>query len=271
MSETDQLFQCHVNWMSQLLNGLTTKHYWLVPFQINFILVEVFLTGCQLNKIGNILLSIIMVDTMILYSLLMVSINCCMHVAFKTWLELPEKPGYFEKSLCVGQFRGISKTTNLGKRSPPLPRGKVSQCKGLLNSSNGGIHDSIQSFWTCSNPSKIECCAILLWCWLKLHYWYAPWVWRFADVKTLYETKIQWSKMCNIETRFPIKNAMKLPYVCAWQSNGHFWKLKISIINCKIYLKQSLDAKPHWKHIEVMITFNMINMHIIELQPSMVW
>jgi hypothetical protein len=27
MSETDQLFQCHMNQMSQLLNGLTTKHY----------------------------------------------------------------------------------------------------------------------------------------------------------------------------------------------------------------------------------------------------
>jgi hypothetical protein len=59
-----------------------------------------------------------------------------------------KKPGYFEKSWCVGKFRGISKTTNLGKRSPSLPRGKVSQsqCKGLLNSFNGGIHDSIQSF-----------------------------------------------------------------------------------------------------------------------------
>ncbi len=27
MPKTDQLFQCHVNRMSQLLNGLTTKHY----------------------------------------------------------------------------------------------------------------------------------------------------------------------------------------------------------------------------------------------------
>jgi hypothetical protein len=27
MPETDQLFQCHVNQMSQLLNGLTTNHY----------------------------------------------------------------------------------------------------------------------------------------------------------------------------------------------------------------------------------------------------
>ncbi len=47
---------------------------------------------------------------------------------------------------CVGQFRGISKTTNLGKRSSSLPRGKVPQCKGLSNSFNGGIHNSIQSF-----------------------------------------------------------------------------------------------------------------------------
>jgi hypothetical protein len=36
----------------------------------------------------------------------------------------------------------------------------------------------------------------------------------------------------------------------------------------QIYLKQSLDAKPHWKHVGVM-NFNM-NVHIIVLQPSMV-
>ncbi len=35
-------------------------------------------------------------------------------------------------------------------------------------------------------------------------------------------------------------------------------------------LKQSLDAKPHQKHVGVMITFNMIDVHIIVLQPSMV-
>jgi hypothetical protein len=58
MPETDQLFQCHMNWMSQLLNGLTTKHYWPVPFQINFFLVKVFPMDCQLNEIGNIFLSI---------------------------------------------------------------------------------------------------------------------------------------------------------------------------------------------------------------------
>jgi hypothetical protein len=40
--------------------------------------------------------------------------------------------------------------------------------------------------------------------------------------------------------------------------------------NCKFYLKQSLDAKPHQKHVRVMITFNMIDVHIIVLQPSMV-
>ncbi len=53
-------------------------------------------------------------------------------------------------------------------------------------------------------------------------------------------------------------------------SNDHFWKLKNSIINCKFYLKQSLDAKPHRKHIGVMITFNMIDVHITVLQLSMV-
>jgi hypothetical protein len=60
-------------------------------FPDSFFLVKVFLTDCQLNKIGNIFLSITMVDSMILYSLLTVSIDCSMHVAFKTWLESPEK------------------------------------------------------------------------------------------------------------------------------------------------------------------------------------
>jgi hypothetical protein len=38
----------------------------------------------------------------------------------------------------------------------------------------------------------------------------------------------------------------------------------------QIYLKQSLDAKPHQKHVGVMITYDMIDVHIIVLQPSMV-
>jgi hypothetical protein len=46
---------------------------------------------CQLNKIGNIFLSIMMVNLMILYSSLMVSINCSVHVAFVTWLESAAK------------------------------------------------------------------------------------------------------------------------------------------------------------------------------------
>ncbi len=33
-------------------------------------------------------------------------------------------------------------------------------------------------------------------------------------------------------------------------------------------MKQSLDAKLHQKHVEVMITFNMINVHIIALQQD---
>jgi hypothetical protein len=53
-------------------------------------------------------------------------------------------------------------------------------------------------------------------------------------------------------------------------SNDHFWKHKISIINCKFYLKQSLDAKSHQKHFGVIITYNMIDVHIIVLQSSMV-
>jgi hypothetical protein len=42
------------------------------------------------------------------------------------------------------------------------------------------------------------------------------------------------------------------------------------ITNCKFYSKQSLDAKPHTKPVKVMITFNIIVMHIIVLLPSMV-
>jgi hypothetical protein len=43
--------------------------------------------GLQLNKIGNIFHSIMMVDSMILCSLLMASINCSVRVVFVTRLE----------------------------------------------------------------------------------------------------------------------------------------------------------------------------------------
>ncbi len=55
------------------------------------LLVKVFLPECQLNKIGNFFLFIMMVDLMILYSSLTVSINCSVHVAFVTQLESPAK------------------------------------------------------------------------------------------------------------------------------------------------------------------------------------
>ncbi len=135
-------------------------------------------------------------------SLLTVSINCSVHVAFVTWLESPENTWLLWKVLVCWQIHRNLKITNLGKRSSSLPRGKMPQCQGLSNSFNGGIHDSIQSFWMCSNPSNIEFYAISLWCWHKFHYWCAPWVWRFANVETMYETKIQWSKLCYIEMRF---------------------------------------------------------------------
>ncbi len=77
------------------------KHYWMVPFWINFFLVKVFLTDCQLNKIGNILLSCFMVNLMILYLLFIFSINCRVYVAFKTQLESPEKTLATLKSLGV--------------------------------------------------------------------------------------------------------------------------------------------------------------------------
>jgi hypothetical protein len=56
---------------------------------MNFFLVKVFLPDYQLNEIGNILLSITMVNSMILYLLLMVSINGSVHVAFEAQLESP--------------------------------------------------------------------------------------------------------------------------------------------------------------------------------------
>jgi hypothetical protein len=60
-------------------------------FPDNFFLIKVFLMVCQLNKIGNMFLSIMMVNLMILFSSLMGSINCSMHVAFVTGLESPAK------------------------------------------------------------------------------------------------------------------------------------------------------------------------------------
>ncbi len=60
-------------------------------FPDNVFFVKVFLSDCQLNEIGNIFLSVMMFELMILYSLLTVSINCSMHVAFVTQLESPAK------------------------------------------------------------------------------------------------------------------------------------------------------------------------------------
>ncbi len=48
-------------------------------------------TGLPTQGNWNIFLSIMMVDLMILYSSLTVSINCSVHVAFVTWLESPAK------------------------------------------------------------------------------------------------------------------------------------------------------------------------------------
>jgi hypothetical protein len=47
--------------------------------------------GLPTQQIGNIFHSIMMVDSMILCSLLMVSIDCSMRVVFETWLESPAK------------------------------------------------------------------------------------------------------------------------------------------------------------------------------------
>jgi hypothetical protein len=74
-----------------ILEWTDNKHYWVVPFQMNFFLVKVFLPDYQLNEIGNILLSITVVNSMILYLLLMVSINGSVHVAFEAQLESPVK------------------------------------------------------------------------------------------------------------------------------------------------------------------------------------
>jgi hypothetical protein len=82
--------------VSRELNGLIVeltdnKHYSAVPFRIHFFLVRVFLKKYQLKEIGNIFLSTMMVDMMILCSLLTVSISCSVHVAIKTQLESPKK------------------------------------------------------------------------------------------------------------------------------------------------------------------------------------
>ncbi len=122
MPETDQLSQCHMNRMSQLLNGLTTKHYWPVHFRINFFLVKVFLTDCQLNKIGHIFLSIMMVDLMILYLLLTASINCSMHVAFVTQLESLAKTWLLWKVLVCWLIQRNSKDNYSGQEIILTPK-----------------------------------------------------------------------------------------------------------------------------------------------------
>jgi hypothetical protein len=101
---------------------------------------------------------------------------------------------------------------------------------------------------------------------------------EFEDLLTLQlcmkpkfnDSKCVISKQGFTQSNLPdqIRNETSIPMHMTKQQP--FLEAQISIINCKFYLKQPLDAKPDWKHIKVMITYNMIGMNIIVLQPSMV-
>ncbi len=202
MPELDQLFQCRVNRMSRLWNGLTTKHYWLVPFWINFFLVKVFLSDCQLNK--NWKHVSLYYDgqfndpLFIAHSFNQLQRACCICnlaritgknlATLKSLGVLADSEEFWRQLIWARDHPHSQKAKSLNA--------KVSWILSMVGST------IIQSFWTCSNPSKIECYAILLWCWLKFHDWCATWVWRFSNVETLYEAKIQWSKLCYIKMRF---------------------------------------------------------------------
>jgi hypothetical protein len=137
-----------------------------------------------------------------------------MHVAFVTRLESLAKTW-----LCIGEFRQIPKTTNLGKRSPALPRGKVPQRKGLSNSLMVGstipyspferavTHPKLNAMQYCygvgSNfitgaPPGFEDLLMLRLCMKQ----------KYNDQTVVYQNEVSHDQI------FLIQYITKLPYVC---------------------------------------------------------
>ena len=132
-------------------------------------------------------------------------------------------------------------------------------------------------------PGKIECYVISLWCWLKFHYWCAPWVWRFANVETLHETKIQWSKLWLSKQGFtrsdlpdPIRNETSIrmhvtkqrPFLEAQNFHHKLQILLEAIIGCKTSSEkcQSHDYFQYdWRAYHRIAAFNGV------IEPQQVW
>ncbi len=277
MPETNLLFQCHVNWMSQLRNGLTTKHYWPVPFRINFFLVKVFLPDCQLNKIGNIFF--LYYDgwfdhpLFIAHGFNQLQHACCIcnsarinskNLATLKSLGVLANSEEFRRQLLWARDHPHSQEAKplnakvswilsmVGSTIPYSPFEHAVTCPKLnaMRYCYGVGSNSITSA-----PPEFEHLLTLRLCMKP----------KYNDPNCVI------SKRGFTQSDLPDPICNKTSTRMHMTSNDHSRKLRIFIINCKFYLKQSLDAKPHQKHVEVMITFNMIDVHIIILQPSMVW
>ncbi len=214
---------------------------------------------------------------MIPCSSLMVSINCSVHVAFETQLEsLAKTLLLWEVLVCWRTWRK-SKDNLFGQEIILTPKRQSHLMQRFLEFFQWWglpFHTVLLNVLLPDlNWMLCDIVTVLAWILLQEH----P-----LSLKICYRWDFAWNQNTMIQTvlyqngvshnpTFLIQYLTKLPYVCAWQSNDHSWKLKIFITNCKFYLKQSSDAKSHTKQDKVIITFNMIDVHIIVLLPLMVW
>ncbi len=86
MAATDLSFRYPVNPMSLLWNGWTMTNFWAGLFRINSSSVKACQRGCYQRETGSILPSTTMANSTIPYSLLTVSINCSVWLAFEAQL-----------------------------------------------------------------------------------------------------------------------------------------------------------------------------------------
>ncbi len=134
MAATDLSFRYSVNPMSLLWNGRTMTNFWAGHFQINASLVKACQKCCYQRETGSILPSTTMADLTILYSLLTVSINCSMRLAFKAQLGSQAKMLPLWKVLAswliprhfTNSFSGQGIIHTQKRKSPSMPRSAAS-------------------------------------------------------------------------------------------------------------------------------------------------
>ena len=163
-------------------------NFWAGLFQINSSSVKACQRGCCQEETGDILSISLIANLKILCSLLTVSINCNLRLAFKVQLGSQAKMPPLWRVL-AGWLMQRHFTNNFsGQGITHTKKGKESQCQGLLPPVYGGINNSIQSIWMCHNLAYIECHAILLPNWLKFHHGCSSWIWGSTDIAIVYES-----------------------------------------------------------------------------------